>query len=60
MERLEAFLDWGGVRKDVVCLVISAAALAASIFHLPLPFDAAWAAIVLCGVPICWRRSSDW
>ena len=52
MERLEAFLDWGGVRKDVVCLVISAAALAASIFHLPLPFDAAWAAIVLCGVPI--------
>ena len=53
MEKLEAFLDWGGVRKDVLCLVISAAALAASIFGLlPLPFDAAWAAIVLCGVPI--------
>ena len=51
---LERFLEWGGVKKDVTCLVISAAALLASIFDLlpQLPFDPAWAAIILCGVPI--------
>ena len=53
MEQLEKFLEWGGVRKDVTCLILSGAALLVSIFHLlPLPFDAAWVAIVLCGVPI--------
>ncbi|OUP13908.1 heavy metal translocating P-type ATPase [Anaeromassilibacillus sp. An200] len=53
MEQLEKFLEWGGVKKDVVCLVLSGMALLVSIFHLlPLPFDAAWVAIVLCGIPI--------
>lgn len=53
MEQLEKFLEWGGVKKDVTCLILSGAALLVSIFHLlPLPFDAAWVAIVLCGVPI--------
>ena len=53
MEQLEKFLEWGGVKKDVACLILSGAALLVSIFHLlPLPFDAAWVAIVLCGVPI--------
>ena len=44
---LERFLEWGGVKKDVTCLVLSGAALLASIFDLlpQLPFDAAWAAI---------------
>ena len=52
-DKLEALLDWGGIRKDITLLVISAAALAASIFHLlPLPFDPAWVAIILCGIPI--------
>ena len=51
--KIEAFLEWGGTRREVVLLVISGAALLASIFELaPLPFDPAWAAIVLCGVPI--------
>ncbi len=53
MEKLEALLDWGGTRKDVACLVLGGAALLASLFDwLPLPFDPAWVAIVLCGVPI--------
>lgn len=53
MKYLERFLDWGGMKKDIVCLVVSGLALLISIFHLiPLPFDAAWVAIVLCGVPI--------
>ena len=43
----------GGVKKDICCLVISGIALIISIFDLiPLPFDAAWIAIVLCGIPI--------
>ena len=51
MKKLEAFLEWGGTRKDIVCLVLSGLALLASIFDLlPLPFDPAWAAILLCGV----------
>ena len=50
---LEDLLEWGGMRKEIICLVISGAALIISIFDLlPLPFDAAWAAILLCGIPI--------
>ena len=53
MEKLEQLLEWGGVRKDVTCLVLGGAALLASLFGWqPLPFDLAWVAIVLCGVPI--------
>ena len=53
METLEHFLEWGGVKKDVICLVVSGLALLASIFDLlPLPVDPAWAAIILCGIPI--------
>ena len=53
MKSLERVLEWGGVKKDVACLVLSGVALIVSIFDLaPLPFDAAWVAIVLCGVPI--------
>ena len=53
MEVLKRFLEWGGVKKDVTCLVLSGLSLIASMFHLlPLPFDPAWVAIILCGVPI--------
>ena len=50
---LERFNGWGGARRDIVCLVIGALSLIVSLFELlPLPFDPAWAAIVVCGVPI--------
>ena len=53
MGKLEAFLEMGGIKKDVTLLIISGIALLFSIFDLlPLPFDAAWAAIILCGIPI--------
>lgn len=53
MGYIEKLLDWGGTKKDIALLAVSGAALAVSIFHLiPLPFDAAWVAIILCGVPI--------
>ena len=50
---LERLLEFGGTKKDIACLALSGMALAVSIFDLiPLPFDAAWIAILLCGVPI--------
>ena len=53
MNKLEHLLDWGGMRRDVIFLIISGLSLLASIFDLfPLPFDAAWIAIILCGIPI--------
>lgn len=53
MEKLELFLELGGTKKDITLLVISGIALIVSIFDLvPLPFDASWAAIILCGIPI--------
>lgn len=53
MEKLEHFLELGGTKKDIALLVISGIALIVSIFDLvPLPFDASWAAIILCGIPI--------
>ena len=53
MEKLEHFLELGGTKKDITLLVISSVALIVSIFDLvPLPFDASWAAIILCGIPI--------
>ena len=53
MARLEALLEWGGDKRDFLFLILSGLALAASIFKaIFLPFDPAWVAIVLCGVPI--------
>ena len=53
MQALERVLSWGGMKKDIAFLVVSAISLILSIFDLiPLPFDAAWVSIILCGVPI--------
>ena len=53
MKQLERFLEWGGTKKEIVLLAVSAAALLASIaFGSVLPLDPAWIAIALCGVPI--------
>lgn len=53
MEKLEHLLELGGIKKDIILLVISGAAVLCSLFRFqPLPFDMAWIAIVLCGVPI--------
>ncbi len=53
MEKLEGLLEAGGIRKDITLLVISGSAVICSLLKWqPLPFDLAWVAIVLCGVPI--------
>ena len=53
MKKLEGLLEIGGIKKDITLLVISAAAVICSLLKLqPFPFDIAWIAIILCGVPI--------
>ena len=53
MEKLEEFLEWGGTKKDITCLVLSGIALAASITKIQVfGVDVAWLAILLCGTPI--------
>ena len=53
MEKLEQLLELGGIKKDIAFLVISGAAVLCSLLKWsPLPFDMAWIAIVLCGIPI--------
>ena len=54
MKKLEELIEIGGIRKDVVLIIISAVAVLLSLFkvNLALPFDIAWVAIILCGIPI--------
>ena len=53
MEELEHILELGGTKKDIILLVLSGVALIISLFELlPLPFNAAWVAVILCGIPI--------
>ena len=53
MEKLQALLDAGGTKKDIILLTIAGAAVLCSLLKFnPFPFDMAWIAILLCGVPI--------
>lgn len=53
MKKLEALLEMGGTKKDIAFLIISFLALAVSILKpVDIPFDMAWIAIILCGIPI--------
>ena len=53
IKKAKALMELGGIKKDVAFHVIGGLSLIISLFDLiPLPFDAAWVAIILCGVPI--------
>lgn len=53
MYKLEDLLEIGGIKKDITLLVISGIAVILSLVRVKLfPFDMAWIAIVLCGIPI--------
>ncbi len=52
-DALEKLLELGGTKREIAFLVISGIALIMSLSGKPsLPFDAAWIAIILCGIPI--------
>jgi len=53
MSKIEDLMDFGGVKKDIIFLCISGAALFFSITGwIKAPFNLAWVAVTLCGVPI--------
>ena len=57
MYRIEEWMEIGGTKKDIVLLVIGGISLVLSLLDsrlhfIPLPFDIAWVAIILCGIPI--------
>lgn len=53
MKQLERLLEIGGTKKDIILLAVSGTSLILSLTNAaPLPFDIAWVAIILCGLPI--------
>lgn len=53
LETIDEILEWGGIKKQIVLLALSAVALLFSIAEpFTMPFDMAWVAVVLCGIPI--------
>lgn len=54
-QRLCALLPAGTSLQDIVLLTLAFLALIASFFELPLPIDAGWLTILLCGVPIIYE-----
>lgn len=53
MEKLEQLLEHGGIKKDILFLALSGAAVLCSLLKIaPFSFDLAWVAVVLCGIPI--------
>lgn len=52
-EKIERLLELGGIKKDIVFLILSGGAVLCSLAGIqPFSFDIAWIAILLCGVPI--------
>lgn len=57
MYQLEEFLELGGIKKDIIFLVLGGTSLMFSLLNmrwefLRFPFDIAWIAIIFCGLPI--------
>lgn len=52
MDTLKKLLEWGGTKRDIAFLLLSAAALILSLLQVPFFFSWAWIPVVLCGVPI--------
>lgn len=52
LEKLDEILEWGGIRKQIVFLVLSGLFLILDIANVPMPFPPSYVAILLCGVPI--------
>lgn len=53
MKKLEEMLEWGGIKKDILFLILGGAGLLCSVLDLRLfGVDAAWIPVILCGLPI--------
>ena len=61
VKRLESLLELGGIKKDIIFLIISGAAVLLSLLDVrPFPFDMAWIAIILCDSRALRRRLLVW
>ena len=55
-DKIEESLEFGGLKKDLAFLIISATSLILSLSASDyFPFDPAWVAVFLCGIPIIIR-----
>ena len=53
IKKLEKLMETGGIRKDIILLAISGVSIICSLLNVqPCPFDLAWFAVILCGLPI--------
>lgn len=53
MKKLEELLEWGGIKKDIILLLLGGIALVCSILQVKFfGVDAAWVTVFLCGLPI--------
>ena len=53
IKKIENLMGIGGTRKDILLLAISGVSIICSLLYVqPFPFDLAWFAVVLCGLPI--------
>nr|WP_288545988.1 cation-translocating P-type ATPase [uncultured Blautia sp.] len=53
IKKLEKLMETGGIRKDIILLAISGVSIICSLLNAqPFPFDLAWFAVILCGLPI--------
>lgn len=53
IKKMENLMEIGGIRKDIIFLAISGISIICSLLNVqPFPFDLAWVAIILCGLPI--------
>ena len=57
VEKIERFMEWGGIKKEIIFLCISGVSVILSLINqktefINLPFDIAWISIILCGLPI--------
>ena len=53
IKKLEKLMETGGIRKDIILLAISGVLIICSLLNVqPFPFDLAWFAVILCGLPI--------
>ena len=53
IKKLEDLMEIGGIKKDILLLVIAGVSIICSLLHVqPFPFDLAWFAVILCGFPI--------
>lgn len=56
-DKIEWFMELGGIKKEIVFLCISGVAVILSVLNQKLnfwnlPFNIAWVSVILCGIPI--------